>query len=316
MSLLFINYRVKEQPLMAKYLYNRLARRFGRALVYRDDDDLRGGEQYPQSIWSALGKAEVLLVVIGPSWLELRENGVRLIDRPRDWVRREIERAIELRIQIIPVVLDGAAPPRVEQVPPSIRLLATAQAMPMRAGEFEKDVANLVKRIAELRTRSGPTIGQVAARHRFTLASVVAVPVLVVVGVTLALWRGDGPWADPPANGGGGVLWHGDIAPQNGGVDLDQLPPGRGDGADVVIDLLSQVDPGPHGKIAISDGARAPGKAECVSLLDGVAEGVPAFEPAAGDMLCVETDKGRFAVAEYRTPDRNGVFRLPATVWS
>ena len=331
MSLLFVNYRSQEQPLVAKYLYDRLVRRFGRPLVYRDRDNLRGGQQYPEAIWSALGKSEVLLVLIGPNWLELRENGTRLIDRPRDWVRREIEQALTTGIHLVPVLLDGTTPLRAEQVPPSIRRLTTAQAIPVRADSLDDDVRVLVGTVAGLRTRSGPTVGQVARRRRMTIAWMSAVPVLVVVGVLLVLWRGDLSRAAPPGPGvvappttgdvappttTGDLVWHGDIAPGNGGVDLDRVPPARGTGADVIIESLSQVDTGPRGRIAIWDGERPPTRAGCASLLAGITEGVPAFDPAPGAMLCVRTDEGRFAVTEYAAPDRNGVLRLPTTVWN
>jgi hypothetical protein len=50
-----------------------------------------------------------MLVLIGNTWSSaLDRTGKRRLDMPKDWVRQEIETALELDIPIIPVCVQGA----------------------------------------------------------------------------------------------------------------------------------------------------------------------------------------------------------------
>jgi hypothetical protein len=61
----------------------------------------------------AIASARAMLVVIGPQWLASGR-----LDDPGDWVRREIAAALAAeRVMVAPVLHDGAAEPRREQLP-------------------------------------------------------------------------------------------------------------------------------------------------------------------------------------------------------
>ncbi|MGH3938857.1 MAG: hypothetical protein ACRDTG_09525 [Pseudonocardiaceae bacterium] len=92
----FINYRFADERFGAGMLYDLLVQRFGTNQVFRDCVSLQPGHPYPAALRAELEQADVLLAVIGSSWLSLSDHtGTRLVDRPEDWVRREVARALE-----------------------------------------------------------------------------------------------------------------------------------------------------------------------------------------------------------------------------
>jgi hypothetical protein len=62
-------------------------------------------------IEAAVGACSVLLAVIGPRWLTVEGDSGRQLDDPQDWVRLDIEAAIQRRVPIIPVLIDDARMP-------------------------------------------------------------------------------------------------------------------------------------------------------------------------------------------------------------
>jgi len=68
---------------------------------------MEAGEEYPRAIRENLERAEVLVAVIGPHWLDLTEpeTGSPLIRRRNDWVRWEIAWAFQRNLPVVPVRL-------------------------------------------------------------------------------------------------------------------------------------------------------------------------------------------------------------------
>ncbi len=108
----FVSYRRDDSALAAKLLHGELARHFGAADVFMDIDGIGYGEDFVAAIDRRLARAEVVVVVIGPRWLEMlqaRAGGA-------DWVREEVRRSLALRAatgrpRVIPVLVEGAAAP-------------------------------------------------------------------------------------------------------------------------------------------------------------------------------------------------------------
>ena len=104
---IFISYRRDDLDTAALRIKQRLDAVFGEGAVFLDVD-IDYGAPWPQRIRAALQGARVVLALIGPRWFEVQnEFGARRIDRKQDWVRRELEEALERNIKIIPVVFDG-----------------------------------------------------------------------------------------------------------------------------------------------------------------------------------------------------------------
>ena len=146
---MFVNYRTVDVRFGAVNAYDGLVRRFGADRVFLDQVAMSPGEVYPESIRAALDQVRVLVVLIGRAWLaEDPSTGARLIDRENDWVRREICRALERGIVIIPVLLEGAVSPRPDVLPTDIREVALRQAVPFRHRNQAADLARLTDAVA------------------------------------------------------------------------------------------------------------------------------------------------------------------------
>jgi hypothetical protein len=152
----FINYRVVDNPLGAAGIHDALATRFGADKVFRDCVSLDAGSQYPAAIRDALVGSDVLVAIIGPRWLTLTDDstGTRLIDRERDWVRRELVWAHDKNIPIVPVLLTGtpadATHPVADDLPPDLHWFAHLHAFRFSQHTFGADVTRLATRLTAL----------------------------------------------------------------------------------------------------------------------------------------------------------------------
>lgn len=151
-TLVFVNYRVADNPLGAAAIHDFLARRFGQHRVFRDCVSIMPGDRYPQAIYAALERASVLVAVIGAQWLTLTDpkTGRLRIHRRRDWVRRELAWAFRQSITVLPVLLDGAKMPSKPELPKDIAPLANIQALSISHRQLGADLDSLAFRIRRL----------------------------------------------------------------------------------------------------------------------------------------------------------------------
>ena len=92
MSAIFISYRREDSQFATDRIYEHLTRHFDRKAVFKDVDNIPYGVNFRTHIAEAVAGSKVLLVVIGPDWLETRTKaGGRRLDDPDDFVRIEIE---------------------------------------------------------------------------------------------------------------------------------------------------------------------------------------------------------------------------------
>ena len=163
----FISYRRKDSQYIADRIYDSIERELKEENVFRDIDSIQFGRDFRRILQDAVGRCDALLVVIGPRWLgETDEAGRRRVDDPGDWVRIEIETALERDIPVIPLLVDGAPLPRGEDLPPSLQGLVYRHGMPVRPDpDFRHDMGRLIK-----------ALGQTPPPGRITLSRRQAVP--------------------------------------------------------------------------------------------------------------------------------------------
>jgi hypothetical protein len=90
----FINYRGDDSYSYGALLHAELSRRFGADLAFLDSESIPPGADYVEQLLGRVRRAAVLLAVIGRRWLTAEgRNGVRSLDDPADWVRRELVEA-------------------------------------------------------------------------------------------------------------------------------------------------------------------------------------------------------------------------------
>ena len=117
MSSVFISYRRTDSEGYAGRIFDRLHQEFGNQ-VFRDVDTIDGGTRFPDEIDKQLGICKVVLVVIGPNWLDVRdESGKRRLEDPQDWVRIEVSTALPHNVCVIPVTVGGAQLPAAKDLP-------------------------------------------------------------------------------------------------------------------------------------------------------------------------------------------------------
>jgi hypothetical protein len=146
MPKIFISYRQKDSRGDSRQLYRRLADSFGAENVFFDVSKIGPGDDWLEVVRSKVQLCQVLIAVIGESWLATRdEHGERRLDDVEDPVRIEIAAALGENIRVVPVLLDRAEMPKAAQLPADIRKLARCTAHEVRHKSFDRDVDALIE---------------------------------------------------------------------------------------------------------------------------------------------------------------------------
>jgi serine protease Do len=147
---IFINYRTRDGHWAARLLFEALAKRFGAHLVFLASESIRPGDDFAQEIEQRLANTDVLLAIIGLSWLSASDGSGRRIDDPDDWVRHEIRTALTNGTTVIPVLIDGADHLSSSALPGDIEELGRCQSLRLQHEEgHASDVAALLARLAK-----------------------------------------------------------------------------------------------------------------------------------------------------------------------
>lgn len=142
---LFISYRRSDAGPYARLLQVQFSRHLPDTPVLMDLDFIEAGTDFEEAIKKGVNSCRVLIALIGPKWLELRdEDGRRRLDDPEDYVRFEIRTALERCVRVIPVLVDGAKMPPRHQLPDDLGKLARLNALDMSYDRYEYDESRLV----------------------------------------------------------------------------------------------------------------------------------------------------------------------------
>ena len=117
---IFINYRREDSKAYALLLKEKIQASFENVRVFLDTEDIKAGQHWPRRLEQELREATIVLSLIGKSWLKCQdEYGIRKLDKGEDWVRKEIELALELisNDNLIIVLLDKATLPSKTEAP-------------------------------------------------------------------------------------------------------------------------------------------------------------------------------------------------------
>lgn len=145
---IFINYRRGEDSGAAGRLFDRLENTFSKDRLFMDVDSIAPGRNFVRVLEDEVGECDVFLAVIGQSWSEARDRaGARRLDKADDFVRIEIESALEQGKIVIPVLVNEAKMPLAEALPGGLKALAYQNAIELRHDRFRSDVDGLVKGI-------------------------------------------------------------------------------------------------------------------------------------------------------------------------
>jgi formylglycine-generating enzyme required for sulfatase activity len=150
-SKVFISYRRDDSAGSAGRVHDRLEREFGADLLFMDVDAIPLGRDFTKVLRDEVAKCDVLLALIGPNWLNVRdEEGKRRLDNPADYLRIEIATALQRDIPVIPILLDGARMPKAGQLPKDLEQLSVRQGTDIRHASFRSDMDNLIRGLKNL----------------------------------------------------------------------------------------------------------------------------------------------------------------------
>jgi hypothetical protein len=149
--IIFISYRREDSQDICGRIHDRLVLHFGRDSVFKDVDSIPIGLDFRKHLTQAVGSCSVLLAVIGKNWLTAKdESGKRRIDSPTDFLRIEIEAALQRDIPVIPVLVQGASVPNESDLPSTLESLAFRHGAPVRADpDFHNDIERIVRGIEQ-----------------------------------------------------------------------------------------------------------------------------------------------------------------------
>jgi hypothetical protein len=180
-SKVFISYRRDDAAGDAGRLADHLYKRFGPERVFLDIETIEPGTDFVQVLHRSLKETAAVLVVIGRRWVDITDAaGVRRLDDPADFVRQEVEAALGRGVPVVPVLVQGAALPRAEELPDTLTPLITRQAASLDHAEFHADAERLCDRLAPL--VQPPRRGWWPPSTRVAIAAVVVLLLAAAVG--------------------------------------------------------------------------------------------------------------------------------------
>jgi len=159
---IFISYRHADSEGYVGRLYDQLLNFYDPSQIFMDASTLQPGENFETKINRVLQNCDILLAVIGPSWLTITDDqGQRRLDDPQDFVRLEVATALNRQLRCIPVLVERATMPPASSLPPDLAVLAKAHALDLSHARFAFDVQRLVDTMGgsfgEIKVSLGPS---------------------------------------------------------------------------------------------------------------------------------------------------------------
>jgi hypothetical protein len=141
-----LSYRREDSAGIARLIFERLKPRYGADSVFMDIDAIEFGEDYRDKIQHALGQTDFLLVLIGPRWLGPTTGGRNRINDATDPVRMEVERALEIGLRVVPILLESTPMPGPDELPETLGRLPFLNAAEVTAGrEFDGQIDRIIR---------------------------------------------------------------------------------------------------------------------------------------------------------------------------
>lgn len=148
---IFISYRRSDSADIVGRIYDRLVQEFGRNAIFKDVDSIPLGTDFKEYLNKTVSECSVLLAVIGDHWLDAADDsGKKRLEDSGDFVRIEIESALEQAIAVIPLLVRGARMPEEYDLPASLKQLVYRNGIPIRPDpDFHRDMDRLISALEE-----------------------------------------------------------------------------------------------------------------------------------------------------------------------
>ena len=139
---------------MATALYFQLEQKFTGERIFMDvEGDIRPGKDFVRIINQQVAECDVMLVMVGRGWLSAAsDEGQRRLDNPEDFIRLEIESAIQLDKLVIPVLINKTDMPRASELPTTLKPFARFQAVRLTQERVRADMSGIANHISQALT--------------------------------------------------------------------------------------------------------------------------------------------------------------------
>lgn len=186
---IFLNYRREDTGGHAGRLYDALAKRFGDENVFMDIDRIGPGEDFTKAVEQGVGSCDVLLALIGRSWVTATDReGRRRLDKPNDWVRMEIQAALDRSdTQVIPTLVQSAEMPSSDDLPAPLQRLSHRNAIELSDSRWHFDVQRLIRHLEQVAGEAAPPLSPEEPTARPRRRPRWLVPALVLGALIAAL---------------------------------------------------------------------------------------------------------------------------------
>ncbi len=145
MPRVFISYRHQDAAGYAGRIHADLVQRLGPENVFIDIISLDPGAKFADAIRRTLSDCDALLVIIGRSWLGVKDaNGRRRLELEDDFVRMEVAHALDGSVGVIPVLVGGAVMPARDELPDTLTGLTERHAIELSDRWWQADLDSLV----------------------------------------------------------------------------------------------------------------------------------------------------------------------------
>jgi hypothetical protein len=153
MPIIAISYRRSDSSAISGRIYDRLTAHYGDHSVFMDVDNIPFGTDFRSHIRETLQRSDILIAVIGPKWLGANADANSRMQEKTDPVRVEIETALERKIPILPVLVDGAKMPESTELPIEFGSFAYLNAAEVATGrDFRSHMERLIGAIDQVTT--------------------------------------------------------------------------------------------------------------------------------------------------------------------
>ena len=145
---IFVSYRRADSAGYAGRLVDKLKSAFGDQ-VFFDVDSIRPGANFHDVINETLAKCGAVVLLIGKRWLERNESSPPFGDS-QDVITQEVQSTLDLKIPIVPVLVDGASMPGEAVLPERFQGISSLNAMELRHMSFDRDADAVSEHLANV----------------------------------------------------------------------------------------------------------------------------------------------------------------------
>ncbi len=154
----FISYRRAESDPAGRLYEHLLGRHLGWNLFFDVDTAEPGSnflhqiDQFLRGIDHPLDRGVLVLALIGHQWNPIVDEvrGRRRLDSDRDYVRHELEVALNRGVPILPILFEDARMPGPDELPDSLSELSLISALQLRHRSYKSDMDEIVSRASAI----------------------------------------------------------------------------------------------------------------------------------------------------------------------